>query len=168
MVLFHRAIAMLQFLELTRLCCHLLLLPHWSLRRSMTRAGPILVETVTRTVQLRFYTRKSRDLRYRGLSMSNDEARTFGTTQFFELLDALIRSLQPRETLHQSSDLATLLQQFAFHSLVVFYVFFTVFRSHSYTEHLIVFQCAQSGHMLHGNTMYNSSHSEHDHLLFNV
>ena len=39
------------------------------------------------------------------LSVSNGEARTLGTTKFFELLDAFVASLQPRETLHQSSDL---------------------------------------------------------------
>jgi len=55
--------------------------------------------------------------------------RTLGTTKFFELFDVLVTLLQPRETLHQSSDLAALLQQFAFHSLVVFHVFF-FFRSH--------------------------------------
>ena len=45
------------------------------------------------------------------------------TTKFFEPLDALVASLQPRETLHQSSDLAALFQQFAFHSLMIFHVF---------------------------------------------
>ena len=41
--------------------------------------------------------------------MSNGEMRTLGTIKFFELLDALVALLQPRETLHQS-DLAALLQ----------------------------------------------------------
>ncbi|KYN37403.1 hypothetical protein ALC56_08234, partial [Trachymyrmex septentrionalis] len=59
-----------------------------------------------------------------------------GTTKLFEPLDALVASLQPRETFRQSSDLTALLQQFAFHSLVIFHVFF--FRSHSSTEHLHV------------------------------
>ncbi|KYN18139.1 hypothetical protein ALC57_09555, partial [Trachymyrmex cornetzi] len=76
------------------------------------------------SLQLRFCTRESRDPRYHGLSMSNGEARTLGTIKFFEPLDALVASLQPREALHQSSDLAALLQQFAFYSLVVFHVFF--------------------------------------------
>jgi len=53
-------------------------------------------------------------------------------TKFVEPLETLIASLQPREILHQNSDLTTLLQQFAFHSFVIFHVFFfTVFRSHS-------------------------------------
>ena len=80
------------------------------------------------SLQLRLYTRESRDPRHRGLSVSNGEVRTLGTTKFFELLDALVASLQPRETLHQSSDLAALLQQFAFHSLMIF-VFSQLFRS---------------------------------------
>jgi len=64
------------------------------------------------SLQLRLCTRESRNPRHRGLSVSNGEMRTLGTIKFFELLDALA-SLQPRETLHQSSDLAALLQQFA-------------------------------------------------------
>jgi len=35
-------------------------------------------------------------LHHRGLSVSNGEAWTLGTTKFFELLDALVASLQPR------------------------------------------------------------------------
>ena len=54
----------------------------------------------------------NRAILYHGLSVSNCEAWTLGTTTFFKLLDVLIASLQPRETL-QSSDLAAL-QQFAF------------------------------------------------------
>jgi len=60
------------------------------------------------------------------------------TAKFFELLDALIASLQPRETLHQSSDLAALLQQFTFYLARDFPCFFTIFRSHSYMQHLHV------------------------------
>jgi len=52
------------------------------------------------SLQLRLCTRESRDPRHRELSVSNGEARTFGTTKFFELLDALVASLQPRETFH--------------------------------------------------------------------
>jgi len=77
----------------------------------------------------RLCTRESRDPRHRGLSVSNGEVRTLGTTKFFELPDALIASLQLRETLHQSSDLAALLQEFAFHSLMIFHVFSLFFRS---------------------------------------
>ena len=72
------------------------------------------------SLQLRLCTRESRDPRHHGLSVSNGEARTLGMTKFFELL---VASLQPRETLHQSSDLVALLQQFAFHSLMIFYIF---------------------------------------------
>jgi len=71
----------------------------------------------------RLCTRESRDPRHHGLSVSNGKARTLGMTKFFELLNALVASLQRRKTLHQSSDLATLLQQFAFHSLMIFHVF---------------------------------------------
>ena len=87
-------------------------------------ATHVLANNVHETLlQLRLYTRESRGPRHRGLSVSNGEVRTLGTTKFFELLDALVASLQPRKTLHQSSDLAALLQQFAFHSLMIFHVF---------------------------------------------
>ncbi|KYN21659.1 hypothetical protein ALC57_05967 [Trachymyrmex cornetzi] len=55
--------------------------------------------------------------------MFNGKAQTLGATKFFEPLDALFASLQPRETLNQSSDLIALLQQFAFHSFVEFHIF---------------------------------------------
>jgi len=83
------------------------------------------------SLQLRLCIRESfasRDPRHRGLSMSNSEARTLSTTKFFESLNALVTSLQPRETFHQSNDLAALLQQFTFRSLMIFHVFFIVFR----------------------------------------
>ncbi|KYN09448.1 hypothetical protein ALC57_18437, partial [Trachymyrmex cornetzi] len=75
------------------------------------------------SLQLRFCTRESRNPRHHGLSMSNGETRTLGTTKFFE---PLVASLQPCETLNQSSDLTALLQQFAFHSFVEFHVSFTI------------------------------------------
>ena len=68
-----------------------------------------------------------RDSCYHGLFVSNDEAWMLGTTKFFELLDALVVSCTYAKH-HQSSDLAALLQQFAFYSLVVFQVFFSFFR----------------------------------------
>jgi len=98
-------------------------------RQEIVRSTRVLATRVLATIvhetslQLRLCTRESRDPRHRGLSVSNGEARTLGTTKFFELLDAFVASLQPRETLHQSSDLAALLQQFAFHSLMIFHVF---------------------------------------------
>jgi len=49
-------------------------------------------------------------------------ARCERLAKFFELLNALVTSLQLRETFHQSSDLAALLQ-FAFRSLMIFHVF---------------------------------------------
>ena len=52
------------------------------------------------------------------------KALTLGTTKFFEPLNALVASLQPPETLHQSNDLTALLQQFAFYSLVFHFFFF--------------------------------------------
>jgi len=93
-------------------------------RQEIVRSTRVLATIVHETsLQLRLCTRESRDSRHRGLSVSNGEARTLGTTKFFELLDAFVASLQPRETLHQSSDLAALLQQFAFHSIMIFHVF---------------------------------------------
>jgi len=66
-------------------------------------ATRVLATNVHETsLQLRLCTRESRDPRHRGLSVSNGEVRTLGKTKFFELLDALVASLQPRETLHQS------------------------------------------------------------------
>ena len=54
----------------------------------------------------------------------NGEAQTFCTTKFFEPLDAaccIVAAMLP--TLHQSN-LAALLQQLAFHSLMIFHLFF--------------------------------------------
>ena len=98
---------------------------HSCTRHSLTRHQ---CET---SLQLQLCIRESRDPRYRGLSVSNGEARLLGTIKFFELLDA---SLQLREIFDQNSDLAALFQQFAFHLLVVFHVFFLFFRSHALTR----------------------------------
>jgi len=70
----------------------------------------LVINVYETSFQLRLCTRESRDSRHRGLSVPNGEARTLGTIKFFELLDALVALLQPRETLYQSSDLAALLQ----------------------------------------------------------
>ncbi|KYQ60723.1 hypothetical protein ALC60_00218, partial [Trachymyrmex zeteki] len=94
--------------------------------RSVVAARVFATNVHETSLQLRLCTRESRDPRHHGLSVLNDEARTLGTTKFFEPLYALVASLQPRETFLQISDLAALLQQFAFHSLVVFHVFFSV------------------------------------------
>jgi len=98
--------------------------------RSLLLTICVLATNVHETsLQLRLCIRKSCDPRHRGLSVSNDEVRALGTTKFFELLDALVASLQPCETFHQSSDLAALLQQFAFHLLMIFHVSSQFFRS---------------------------------------
>ena len=82
--------------------------------------------------------------------------RTLDATKLFEPLDALVASLQPRETFHQSSDLAALLQQFAFHSLVIFHFFsltilFTIVFSRIHVSNVLDYV----GYVLNVRTMIN-------------
>jgi len=65
-------------------------------------ATRVLITNVHETsLQLGLCTRELRDPRHRGLFVSNSEAQMLGTIKFFELLDALVASLQLRETFHQ-------------------------------------------------------------------
>jgi len=80
--------------------------------------SPMCTKRPIATLQL-----MSRDPRHRGLSVSNGEVQTL-VLQAAQCTRRIHASLQPREILHQSSDLAALLQQFVFiSSLMIFYVF---------------------------------------------
>jgi len=66
------------------------------------------------SLQSSLCTLESRDPGHQRLSISNGQLRTLGATAFFQPFYALVASLHPRETLAQSSNIISLLQQIAF------------------------------------------------------
>jgi len=108
-----------------------------SLVYSATR---MLAINVYETLQLCLCIRESRDLRHHRLFVFQRRlARQSSLSRSMHLSHRFSYAI-----LHQSSDLAALFQQFAFHSLVIFHVFLSQSLQHSYTEHL---------HMKHSHTL---------------